>query len=166
MTQVRVVDTNVAVAANARNTHADLECQLACLQALNRLVKNGKVVLDNTGLIISEYRKHLKPAGQPGVGDKFYKHLLNNQHNRKRCLLVDIRLLDASAGEFAEFPDDSALTGFDPDDRKFVAAALAIDDPPPIINPLDTDWRDFEAALAMHGVILEQLCPQHMRKET
>ena len=36
-----VVDTNVAISANARATHADGLCQLACMEKLEHLVERG-----------------------------------------------------------------------------------------------------------------------------
>ena len=38
---VCVVDTNVAIVANTIDTHADLPCQLACIEKLGRLVAQG-----------------------------------------------------------------------------------------------------------------------------
>lgn len=157
-----MVDTNVPIAANGRDTHADLTCQLACLEILKELRAQGQIVLDMAGRILAEYRGYLRPVGQPGVGDVFYKHILNNQYNAKYCVLVDLPV-DPVSGQYLNFPNDPALAGFDPSDRKFVAAALACADRPPVVNALDTDWRDYAAPLAANGVVIEQLCPQHMR---
>ena len=42
-----VVDTNVAMAANGRDTHADLECQLDCIEKLAAICREAVVVLDD-----------------------------------------------------------------------------------------------------------------------
>ena len=73
-----VVDTNVAIAANGRNTHASLACQLACIEFLEKLVSakyRTAIILDDLDLIISEYSGYLNYKGQPGVGDMFFKYI-------------------------------------------------------------------------------------------
>ena len=46
-----VVDTNVAVVANGKNTHADKQCQLKCIRKLNAIVDQDVIVIDDAGLI-------------------------------------------------------------------------------------------------------------------
>ncbi len=154
-----VVDTNVAVVANGRDTHAGVQCQLECVRRLRALEQRGVVVLDQLGLIFKEYRKHLWLAGQPGVGDAFLRYLFDYQYDAERCELVQITPMADDARGFEEFPEDQALDSFDPNDRKFVAAARASRRDPVIINATDSDWAAFEAALARHGVQVQQLCP-------
>ena len=91
----------------------------------------------------------------------FYKHLLDNQFNEKYCVQVDLQR-DTETGHYVHFPADPQLDGFDMSDRKFAAAAIACAEGPPIVNALDTDWRDFRTALKAHGIEVEQVCPQHM----
>ena len=45
---------------------------------------------------------------------------------------AEITPVDGSEINFEEFPDDSGLADFDPDDRKFIAVACAHEDNPPI----------------------------------
>ena len=161
MTYYRVVDTNVAVVANGRITHADPECQLACITTLKALIKRGTTVLDAGGLILAEYRGRLQSSGQPGTGDAFYKYLVDHQYNSSRCMIVVITSDDVT-GEFDHFPDDPALVGFDNDDKKFVATAIASGVNCPVINAVDTGWRDYEGPLSDVGLVVEQVCPQHM----
>jgi len=161
MTQYRVVDTNVAIAANGRITHADLECQLSCITAIKRLLNKGVVVIDAGGQILAEYRGRLQSSGQPGTGDAFYKYLVDHQYDEDKCMMVDLPV-DPATGKYDHFPNDHALAGFDDDDKKFVAAAIASGVVCPVLNAVDTDWRDFKDSLADNGVNDEQLCPQHM----
>ena len=161
MTFYRVVDTNVAVAANGRITHADAKCQLACIVALKALIERGIVVIDSSGLILAEYRGRLQSSGQPGTGDALYKYLIDNQYDSGRCKIVDITL-DELTGEIDHFPKDPALAGFDNDDKKFVAAAIASGVACPVINAVDNGWSDYEKPLADNGVVVKQLCPHHM----
>jgi hypothetical protein len=154
-----VVDTNVAVVANGRDTHAGAGCQLECVRRLRELVQHGVVVLDQLGLILGEYRKHLRPAGQPGVGDAFLRHLFDHRYNPRKCELVEITRIPDDKRSFDEFPNDEALAKFDPDDRKFVATARASVRDAVILNATDSDWSNFEEPLARHGVVVHQLCP-------
>lgn len=63
---------------------------------------------------------------------------------------------------FREFPDDPELAGFDWDDRKFVAVALAVGADPAILNASDTDWWLGREGLERHGVQVVFLCPELM----
>jgi hypothetical protein len=123
----------------------------------------GTIVLDKDGWILKEYRDNLRSDGQPGVGDAFLKWVYNYQWNPQRCDRV--RISPVAAGtDFAEFPKDPALTGFDLADRMFVAAACAHPGNPPILNAVDTDWWVFRDALLRNGVRLEFLCETDLRQ--
>ncbi len=151
-----VVDTNVAVAANGKAPRADKRCELSCTKKLASLSK-ARVCVDVGGLIIGEYRKHLSPKGQPGLGDLFMKWLLYNQYTPSVCERVAIT--PHSARGFMEFPSDQCLASFHHDDRKFVAVALASQYSPTILNAVDSDWSNHQSALNAHGVRVEELCP-------
>ncbi len=77
-----VVDTNVAIVANGRNTNANIDCRLAAIEFLNKLINEGQVILDIEGEIQAEYHRHLNPSGQPGVGDRFYQTILQSSPSR------------------------------------------------------------------------------------
>lgn len=47
-----VVDTNVAIVANGRDTHAGARCQLECVRELRALERHGVVVLDEFGRVL------------------------------------------------------------------------------------------------------------------
>ena len=119
----------------------------------------SKIVLDDGYRILSEYQDHLRSEGQPGEGDAFLKWVLTNQANPQVCDQVHINPTE-DGNNFAEFPDDPDLRGFDRSDRKFVAAALAHPDSPPILNAVDSGWWLFRDALTRNGVQVEFLCPR------
>jgi hypothetical protein len=152
-----VVDTNVAVVANGRNTHASIDCELKCIEYLENLVATNnrtRIVLDDADLIISEYKKHLNHKGQPGVGDFFYKYLHNNMYLGKKIRLAAIHLDIDEARGFKELPPNS----IDKSDRKFLAVAIVTN--AKIVNAVETDWHeqiDFVTSLAVR---VEQLCPE------
>jgi hypothetical protein len=52
-----VIDTNVAIAANGRHTHAELRCQLACVRRLRAIKSAERVALDDAGRILDEYKR-------------------------------------------------------------------------------------------------------------
>jgi hypothetical protein len=163
-----LVDTNVAVVANHKTSQASPECIHTCASRLQQLQQKDILVLDNGWHIIGEYMKQLNQSGQPGVGDAFLKWVLTNWSNPSRCELVSITLHPGreDQNDFLEFPDDPDLGDFDRSDRKFVATALAHPEHPPILNATDTDWRDHEAALQRHGILITFLCPDMMVQST
>lgn len=160
---IAVVDTNVAVAANGDATHVSGECELACIEALDRIVSAGLIVIDDHDLIMNEYQKRLSFSGQPGVGDLFFKHLFDNQFNSTKVERAEITPLHGDPRMFDEFPDDERLAAFDPDDRMFVAAARGSRNSPSINNATDSDWGPVAVVLASWGVTVKQLCPDDLR---
>lgn len=146
-----VVDTNVAIVANGDSKHA-LQCRLAAVKFLRQLIADGTVVVDVDRAIESEYRRHLAPKGQPGVGDQFYRMVINSAPN-----LVDRVMLPRNEqGDYVDFPGDPQLAGFDPSDRKF--AALACRESIPVVNAVDSDWLHAYDALAQNGIVVDFLC--------
>jgi hypothetical protein len=156
------MDTNVAVVANGRAPQARDGCVETCISRLLAMRNHHRVLLDERGLILDEYRQHLSPSGQPGPGDAFFKWLWYNQANPEHCRQVPVTPIDDAHRSFEEFPDDPDLTGFDRNDRKFVAVALGSGEQAPILNATDRDWWEHRAALLRHGVQIQFLCPELM----
>ena len=150
-----IVDTNVLVVANGRNTHADLECQIQCVSAIRKISLKGTVVLDGRDLILDEYQEHLNFSGQPGPGDAFFKHIHDNLYFTKRVEQVSITAVDDEEREFEELPANT----LDRSDRKFLAVAVV--SKAPILNATDSDWHDARALISSVEVVVKQLCPQH-----
>ena len=162
MTSV-VVDTNVGVVANERHAGASPDCVIACVDALERIVRgNNRLALDDRWEILNEYLRYMASSGQPGPGDAFVKWALNNLANPERCERVPIDRI--AEGQYLPFPDDPSLASFDPSDRKFVAVALASEARPPILNAVDSDWWHAREALARAGVEVKFLCPDHVSR--
>ena len=154
-----VVDTNVAIAANGRNTHPDPKCQLACVKKLLDVCSRQVVVLDDRNLIFDEYKRHLNFKGAPGVGDMFFKHVYNHLYSETRVRRVRITLCDDDRRGFEELPENS----LDKSDRKFLATALVAS--ASILNAKDSDWGEQEALTERLGVPVHQLCPQYRLKK-
>ena len=149
-----VVDTNVAIAANGRGTHADPCCKWTCVQKLNCLVAQETVAIDDQYLILHEYSRRLNSSGEPGVGDKFLKHLLNNLNQGSRVRRVPVTLSEEDRRGFEELPENT----FDRSDRKFLAVAVAAK--AVVLNAMDSDWGEHKALMDELGVKVNELCPQ------
>jgi hypothetical protein len=148
----RVVDSNVAVVANGRDTNATPTCRLNAATALKTLLDSGQIIVDDAGEMMAEYQRHCNPKGQPGVGDRFFREILMNYEGK----VQRITLTKNQNGEFVDFPNDPALAGFDPSDKKFAAAGRQTNSP--ILNATDSDWLIFRAALAANGIEVEFVC--------
>ena len=152
-----VVDTNVAIAANGRGIDADMQCQLTCVQRLRSLVAREIIAIDDRWLILSEYVKHMKRSRMPGVGDVFFKHVLDSQQLGDRVHWVAVTPSDDDRRGFEELPENT----FDRKDRKFLAVAVVAG--AVVLNATDSDWGEQEALMDELGVEVNQLCP-HLRK--
>jgi hypothetical protein len=148
-----IVDTNVAVVANERiSPQASLACVDACIQSLKAIMTAGRIALDDDGEILEEYLPYMRWHGELGLGDEFFKWVVDNQWNTERCDRVPL----------APYPEDPRIASFDLNDRKFVQVALAHPQRPPILNAVDSDWRNFEEVLARHGVSVLFLCSEQV----
>ena len=159
-----VVDTNVAVAANGDAEQVSMECERVCTDILDQIREGRRILLDDRDLIFDEYEKNLSYAGEPGPGDAFFVWLYNSEWTPEYCRRVPVTPHPERV--FAEFPDDPALDDFDPDDRKFVAVAIASGTIPEILNASDTDWWYHSEALRQNGVRVTFLCPELMVNES
>lgn len=159
-----IVDTNVPLVANGKADQASEDCVETCIDELMKITEGKvKLVLDDQRRIIGEYRNKLNPGGFPGVGDAFLKWVEINWANPQQCDLISITSIDGSEANFQEFPTDPVLTDFDPDDRKFIALALAHPEKPPILQAVDNRWWNYRDALHQNGVTVEFICEDDIR---
>lgn len=156
-----VVDTNVPVVANGHSGQADIDCMIACIDALVKVREHGIIVLDSGMEILDEYRKNLRLDGQPGPGDAFMKWAWSIQADRRHCEPVALTW-DETVDNYAEFPIDPDLAKFDRADRKFVAVALTSENDPVVLNAVDSDWAEHYPALSRAGISILFLCPHHV----
>lgn len=155
-----VVDVNVPIVANGRSPQADDDCIVACVDKLDEVQASGVVVLDDGMRILREYMRNLSMSGQPGLGDFFMRWVWENQAVVARCERVSLTPRSDDQDDFVEFPDDSALNGFDRSDRKYVAVALSSQLNPEVLNAVDPDWWEYRLPLEATGVRVSFLCPQ------
>ena len=153
-----VVDTNVAVVANGRQTHADLQCQVLCVEKLRSVVADEVVTIDDEGAILQEYMSRLNFSGMPGVGDMFFKHVFNYQYRGDRVRRIAVTPSADDRRGFEELPENR----LDRSDRKFLAVAFVAG--AVILNATDSDWVEQNALTETLGVEVAQLCPQYASK--
>ncbi|MCG9131027.1 hypothetical protein J5I95_05015 [Candidatus Poribacteria bacterium] len=163
-----IVDTNVIVIANDTDDKR-ADCRDRCQDRLQQIIdQHEKVVIDDGWRILGEYDDNTRPNTRKGVGDIFVKRLLQNLGNPEICTMVPITPLAGNGTDFEEFPTDIALINFDPDDRKFIAVALAHKRDngrvPTILLAIDRGWLQFMVALANHGVSVDIICEADMQR--
>jgi hypothetical protein len=152
------IDTNVAIVANGSldpgqaGGRPTVSCRLASIEFLIDVMSTGQVVIDVAGEIQEEYRRHLNPRGQPGVGDRFYLEIVNS--NPARVARVELQKRDD--GEYASLPQILIDTKFDRSDRKF--AAIAAQEGVPVVNSIDSDWVHHQNELKAAEIVVRHLC--------
>ncbi len=158
-------DTNVPKNANLAIDPGNIPdeltaCVLACVEAVEHVVKKGGLVVDSGEEIFDEYRNNLSMSGQPGVGDRFMKWVHDNQWNVQKVDRINITKNDES---YDEFPAHAGLTAFDNSDRKFVAVANAHSVKPPILQATDSKWWGWKDTLKEVGITVQFLCSDYVK---
>ena len=164
-----VIDTNVMVVANGRSAapQATEECVIRCQARLADILRGSeKVLLDDKKRMIQEYKNNLNEKGR-GHGDQFWLELVRRMwREQEKFIRVRITPLAENGADFEEFPVDDALSGFDPDDRKFIAVALAhkrdAGKAPTILLAIDRGWLQFMDTLENYGVRVDLICEDDM----
>ena len=130
------------------------------MEAVERVVRGGGLVLDAGDEIFDEYRRQLRMEGRPGVGDQFMKWV----HDHRWTFPDTDRVTITKNGEsYAEFPDHAGLAQFDNSDRKFIAVSNAHPDKPPVLQATDSKWWGWKEALAEAGITVYFLCPNYVK---
>lgn len=160
-----LLDTNVPKTANLAtqpDPDSDISdaCVLACIEAVEHVVKKRGLIIDDGEEIFDEYRKNLSLKGQPGVGDSFMKWVHDNRWSLPSSHRVSIT---RNGDSYNEFPMHKDLHDFDISDRKFVAVANAHAEKPPILQAIDSKWWGWKATLAELGITVQFLCPNYIK---
>lgn len=157
-----VVDTNVPVVANGRDTQASVACTAASARALLNLMRSGKLFVDDGGEIVTEYRRRLRARGEPGPGDAFLKWVMTNEWSSTRVKRVPIT---RSAGGKSRYDEFLGIEGIvvDPSDEKFLAVARAAKMEVGLLQALDSKWWGWRAGLALQGIEVVFLCEAEIR---
>jgi len=161
------IDSNVLIVASdeyrpnaRRHPEASWACVRRAIDRLEQIKATGRVLLDTSRLVVSEYENQCSYSGQPGAGDAFLKWLSDHEWFEEHCHRVDIHV--NSERDFDEFPNDPDLAKFDRSDRKFAALAIAArPSHAAVLNAVDSDWWEFRDPLARNGIEIEFVCPDY-----
>lgn len=159
---LQVIDTNVLVAANGSDTHADRVCQLACAQRLQETQDNAVLVLDAQRNIMREYQRRIASALRYSPAKIFFVWA------SKTAPRLSVELTPHPTRTFTEYPSSDGLRHFDEDDRMFVAAAAVASEVAltVLVNALDNDYREHLTHLEEANIRVDELCPQHLGTTT
>jgi hypothetical protein len=158
----QVVDTNAAVVANGRQGESYI-CASKCAQALLSIKQSGVIVIDDSDLILKEYRDNCSPYEQHGVGHAFVKWIHDNLYRADLVQRVALTPRLDPQRHFEEVPEHKDLTTFDPSDQKFVAVANTHRGKPTILQALDSKWWGWKDALLECGITVEFPCPDEIQ---
>ena len=156
------MDTNVVLVANGQHADVSSMCVAACALRLQAIMTTHHLVLDDNFLILQEYLQKTTPKKGNRPGDAFVKWAHQNNANSNRVDCVALKHHPTRC--FDSFPDERELDEFDPPDRKFVAVAAAHSEQPAILQAVDSKWLTWEAALRRHGVTVDFLCPDDIKR--
>ena len=165
-----VIDTNVILVAKGISPQAWSSCVNACQERLDGVIEGPeKIVIDDNRAILGEYIDYLEDddsTTEARINGHFLEWFIRNYTNPEECVQVTITPTQDGHG-FEEFPNDSELSDFDPDDRKFIAVAVAYENvyqqKAPILQAVDSQWYGFREAFIQNGLIVEFVCEENIR---
>ena len=150
------VDTNVMIVANGKDHESGPACILASSRKLRELQNDAVLLLDTEGEILKEYKNHMSYAGQPGIGDAFFKWLHDNQAVQGKVEKINVT---KTGNLFNIVSARESLQGFDPSDHKFLAVAMTCKDHVDIYNATDSDWQEYSEAIEeIENIAVVELC--------
>ena len=169
---LRIIDTNVIIEPgkipDRLSGKGEAECAEQCARFLREFIRNpaSGIVLDREFEILNEYKRVVervygKIGLQAGLTGEFLKFAFTYMAKPPYEDLIDLQ--KTGENEYAVFPDDPALDGFDPPDKKFIAAACVHPEHPPVVEGTDCKGLKYRDALAKHGVNIEFLCPAYIK---
>jgi hypothetical protein len=142
--EIKIVDTNVLVAANWLAIHRDYLSMEKCITFLINLRMDGIFVVDELWEILLEYNKKCVYWNKP-YWNIILKHIIDHQYNTDRVIRVPI----TPNNKVAPWEDwyDEIDSIFQPplktdkSDRKFIAVHHASKCKFSIVNATDSDWN-------------------------
>lgn len=165
-----LIDTNVMLAASShvdgssvadRAMPLDRKLRLAIFNWLSNFSEsNEHLVLDYSGLIVSEYYSQLN--------NSFFEFGLlvyQSKYDLGRVELVEIETLEANGEHIALLSEEHETIVTDRADRKWVACALKTSKTTPIVYGAETDWYIARESLEKIGVNLVPLLPTDWYEE-
>jgi len=153
----------VPLVANGQHEDISPECVEECALALRNIMKKGRIALDDSFRILTEYQNKTSPRKGNGPGNAFIKWALRNNANPAKCDLVPLQ--EHSERIFESFPEDKELDDFDPSDRVFVAVSAAHPKKPEeILQAADSKWLDWAITLERHDIRVRFVCREDLER--
>ena len=162
-----IVDTNVSLLAGthiSKIKKEQVECASACIKFIKNFIgnPNSKIVLDNAGEVLREYRKATTMfKSERNVAVLFYMWVC--QYIKFASIDNLVQLHKNEQNSFDEYPSNKDLRDFDPADKKFIALANAHPEHPPIIEGSDSEWWGIRIALQECGLQVKFLCEKYIK---
>lgn len=142
-----IVDTNVLIAANQRDTHATLEAAARAANVLFEIQQGLHLLLEDTeGMILDEYKRYCNFSGQPGVADRFFLWFIKARFVPTAVAQIDVGGPNDVTGCLPDY-----LHTFDKSDHKWVAVYLE-GGGEVIFNSLDSDWSEHASNMLRAGI--------------
>lgn len=142
-----VVDTNVLIAANQRNTHATVQVAARAAGVLLEIQQGQHILLEDTAqMILEEYKRYCNFNGQPGVADRFFMWFIKSRYVATAVSQVDVGGPRDVTGHLPNY-----LQAFDKSDHKWVAVYLK-GNGEVIFNSLDSDWSEHADNMLRAGI--------------
>mgnify|MGYP006412387493 CR=1 FL=1 len=166
-----VIDTNVLIVASGEHPDSPFlsadhpvdkpEIADKVLQWLSDFIdSNQLLVVDTDDAIRKEYFNKLS---EQNYGRRAYIDKYDKGQIEYMALTWEVKEPDWTA----ELSDKLKVVVHDRSDKKFVAACIESlkENDTNIINACDTDWIDWEDALAKEGIVVEQLINDWVREK-
>ena len=122
-------------------------------------MEEGTIVIDNKDAILTKYLGTISRTGGQKVGGRFVIHVINHQYGEGRVQRIPVTPIDDERRGYEELPENE----FNQSDRKFLAVAVVAN--ALVLNATDSDWHEHKDLMDELEVGVEQLCPQHARKD-
>ena len=163
-----VIDTNVILTAKGMSEQAWDECVTACQERLDQIIEGPeRVVIDDDWIILREYINYLEDddsTADTRNGGYFLEWFIRNYENPEECVQVSITPSEDGTG-FEELPE--AFSGFDSDDKKFIAVAVvygqAYQQKATLLQSVDSQWYGSRNLFIENGLIVEFICEENIR---
>lgn len=163
-----VIDTNVILTAKGMSEQACDECVTVCQERLDQIIEGPeKVVIDDDWIILREYINYLEDddsTTDPRNGGSFLEWFIRNYENPEECVQVPITPSEDGTG-FEELP--GAFSGFDSDDKKFIAVAVvyeqAYQQQATLLQSVDSQWYGSRNLFIENGLRVKFICEENIR---
>ena len=157
--KIFVIDTNVILLAGTRTDQIpedQIRCYEKCILFLQDVMDRGdKVLIDDDGMVINEYRKAYSVNDYPNMAAMFFEYSMGHYV----CCHVE-RIED---DVYSDYPQDITLQSFDPPDRKFIALAYVYDHGTPIVEGTDSKWWAIKDNLRKYGIEIIFIDEEYIR---